>query len=87
LAFETVKKQVSLLCELKIPLIGLVENMKLDRSIGIAVETEELGIKYLGTIPFDPKVEEAIGNTSKLLDTAFAQKIAEVIILSKMRDT
>ncbi len=89
LAFETVKKQVSLLCELKMPLIGLVENMKLDRATGIAVETEELGIKYLGTIPFDPEVEAAIGNTSKLLDTAFAQKIqkiAEVIILSKMRD-
>lgn len=89
LAFETVKKQVSLLCELKMPLIGLVENMKLDRATGIALETEELGIKYLGTVPFDPEVEEAIGNTSKLLDTAFAQKIqkiAEVGILSKMRE-
>ncbi len=89
LAFETVKKQVSLLCELKMPLIGLVENMKLDRATGIAVETEKLGIKYLGAVPFDQEVEEAIGNTSKLLDTAFAQKIqkiAEVTILSKMRE-
>jgi MinD superfamily P-loop ATPase len=71
------------------PLIGLVENMKLDRATGIAWECEERRIKYLGTVPFDPKVEEAIGNTSKLLDTAFAQKIqkiAEVAILSKMRD-
>jgi Mrp family chromosome partitioning ATPase len=90
LAFQTVKKQVSLLCELKMPLIGLVENMKLEETTVIALKTEELGIKYLGTIPFDPNVEEAIGNTSKLLDTAFAQKIqiiAEVAIFSKKRET
>jgi ATP-binding protein involved in chromosome partitioning len=89
LAFETVKKQVSLLCELKMPLIGLVENMKREKTTVIALKTEELGIKYLGTVPFDPEVEEAIGNTSKLLDTVFAQKIqkiAEVAFLSKMRE-
>jgi ATP-binding protein involved in chromosome partitioning len=89
LAFETVKKQVSLLCELKMPLIGLIENMKLDRARGIALETEELGIKYLGTVPFDPEVEEAIGNITKLLETAFAQKIQKITegaILSKIRD-
>jgi ATP-binding protein involved in chromosome partitioning len=89
LAFQTVKKQVSLLCELKMPLIGLIENMKLEETTVIALKTEELGIKYLGTVPFDPEVEEAIGNSSKLFDTAFAQKIqkiAEVAIFSKKRE-
>jgi ATP-binding protein involved in chromosome partitioning len=89
LAFETVKKQVSLLCELKKPLIGLVENMKLNKATDIAVKTEELGIKYLGTVPFDIEIEETIGNKSKLLDSAFSQKIqkiAQVAILSKMGD-
>jgi ATP-binding protein involved in chromosome partitioning len=90
LAFETVKKQVSLLCELKMPLIGLVENMKFDRATGIAVKTKELGIKYLGNVPFDPEVEEAIGNIPKLFETSFAQKIqkiTDVAILSKIRDS
>ena len=29
-----------------------------------------MGLKYLGAIPYDPKVEEAIGNPAKLLKTA-----------------
>ena len=35
LAFETVKKQVALLCELKMPIIGVIENMKMDVAEGI----------------------------------------------------
>ena len=86
LAFETVKKQVVLLCELKMPLIGVVENMKMDKTQGVQVETEKLKLKYLGAIPFDPQVEDAIGNTSKLLNTAVGKKIrqiAETNILTK----
>ena len=35
LAFETVKKQVSLLKDLKVPIIGVVENMKMNRAKNI----------------------------------------------------
>jgi ATP-binding protein involved in chromosome partitioning len=86
LAFETVKKQVTLLAELKMPLIGVVENMKMDRAPSVQVETEKLKLKYLGAIPFDPQVEDAIGNTSKLHNTAMGKKIhqiAETNILTK----
>jgi ATP-binding protein involved in chromosome partitioning len=78
LAFETVKKQVALLCELKMPLIGVVENMKMDKTHGVHVETEKLKLKYLGSIPFDPQVEDSIGNTSKLLNTAVGKKIHQI---------
>jgi len=78
LAFETVKKQVSLLQDLKIPIIGVVENMKMNRARNIEQETEKLGLKFLAEIPYDPKVEEAIGDEKKLLDTALAQKIKEI---------
>jgi len=78
LAFETVKKQVSLLKDLKVPIIGVVENMKMNRTKNIEQETEKLGLKFLAEIPFDPKVEEAIGDEKKLLDTALAQKIKEI---------
>ncbi len=78
LAFETVKKQVSLLKDLKVPIIGVVENMKMHRTKNIAQETEKLGLKFLAEIPFDPKVEEAIGDKKKLLDTTLAQRIKEV---------
>jgi ATP-binding protein involved in chromosome partitioning len=78
LAFETVKKQVSLLRDLKVPIIGVVENMKMHRAKNIAQETKKLGLKFLAEIPYDPKVEEAIGDEKKLLDTTLAQRIKEV---------
>ncbi|MDR0373777.1 MAG: Mrp/NBP35 family ATP-binding protein [Nitrososphaerota archaeon] len=73
LAFEVVKKQVALLCELKMPIIGIVENMKRDNSNIIEKETEKLGLRYLGAAAFDQKVEAAIGNPTKLLDTAIGE--------------
>jgi ATP-binding protein involved in chromosome partitioning len=78
LAFETVKKQVCLLQELKVPIIGLVENMKRDQAKDIKQKTERLGVRFLAEIPFDPEVEEAIGDVTKLLDTTLAQRIREL---------
>jgi ATP-binding protein involved in chromosome partitioning len=89
LAFETVKKQVNLLRELKMSLIGIIENMKMDKAKGIRVETEKLGLKYLGEIPYDPQVEDAIGDVEKLLNTAVGKKIQQVAdnnILSEKRE-
>jgi ATP-binding protein involved in chromosome partitioning len=89
LAFETVKKQVSLLCELKMPIIGVVENMKMDKAGGVQVETEKLRLRYLGAIPFDPQVEEAIGNETRLMSTAVGKVIQEVgksVILAEKRE-
>ncbi len=79
LAFETVKKQVTLLQDLKTPIIGVVENMKMNAAKGVQHETEKLGLKLLAEIPYDSKVEEAIGDETKLLDTALAQKVKEIV--------
>ena len=90
LAFETVKKQVALLRELKMPIIGVVENMKMDVAEGVEVETEKLGLKYLGEILYDPQVEGAIGNEKALLNTIIAKKLGKIaknIVLMKTRET
>jgi ATP-binding protein involved in chromosome partitioning len=78
LAFETVKKLATLLEELKIPIIGIVENMKMSQSEAIREQTRKLGLTYLTGIPYDPQVEEAIGKANKLLDTTMG-KLAEQI--------
>ena len=86
MAFETVKKQVSLLCDLKLPILGVVENMKIDKGKSIQSAAEKLGLKFLGEIRFDPRVEDAIGDKDMLLRTAVGegiQKISETNILSK----
>ena len=79
LAFETVKKQLRLLQRLKVPVIGLVENMKRNTAKNIKQQTEKLQIAFLGEIPHDPKVEEVIGDATKLLNTVLAQKVAEIV--------
>jgi len=79
LAFETVKKQATLLRELKFPIIGVIENMKMSNSDNIQLKTGKLGLNFLGEIPYDPKVEEAIGNKNKLLETMIAEKIREIL--------
>ena len=43
LAFETVKKQVALLCELKMPIVGVVENMKIDKATTVEISHGEVG--------------------------------------------
>ena len=78
LAFETVKKQVILLKDLKVPILGIVENMKMTQSKDVQVQTEELGLKFLAEIPYDRTVESAIGNTKKLFDTVLARKVKEI---------
>ena len=78
LAFEVVKKQLALLCELKMPIIGVIENMKIDKSNCIQTETEKLCLRYLGAIPYDPQVEAAIGNPTKLLETAVGTAMTQI---------
>ncbi len=78
LAFATVKKQVGLLCELKMPVIGIVENMKMDKANTIEAASLELGLKYLGSISFDSQVEDAIGNPAKLLETAVGKAMTQI---------
>jgi ATP-binding protein involved in chromosome partitioning len=79
LAFETVKKQVDLLCELKTPIIGLVENMKQTNTICIESQTKKLGLPFLGEIVFDSTVEAAIGDENKLLDTSIGQTLKQIV--------
>jgi len=78
LAFETVRKLISLLKELKIPVLGVVENMRMNDSKTIQQQTQKLGLNFLGEIPYDRKVEEAIGNIDKLLNTILAKKVEEI---------
>jgi ATP-binding protein involved in chromosome partitioning len=78
LAFETVKKLASLLQELKVPVIGIIENMKMNEKGGIKLHIEKLGLPYLAQIAFDPKVEEAIGNPEKLQQTSIGKQTKKI---------
>jgi ATP-binding protein involved in chromosome partitioning len=84
LAFETVKKLTGLLQGLNIPVIGVVENMKMTHSEVVHQQTNKLGLAFLGEIPYDKGIEETMGKTDKLLDTIFAKKVE--LSTSKIQD-
>ena len=78
LAFATVRKLLGLLGELHVPVVGVVENMKMSNSRNAQEQTEALGVRFLGEIPFDATVEDAIGSGDKLLKTAVGRKMGEL---------
>jgi len=78
LAFETVRKLMNLLRELKIPVIGVVENMRTSESEYVRNQARVMKMPFLGGIPFDVKIEETIGNTDKLLQTLFAKEVETI---------
>lgn len=84
LAFETVKKLIRLLKDLRIPVMGIIENMKMEESNFIREEAGEYNIPYLGEICFDRQLEASIGDVDKLLRTEFAQNLRE-IVLNRLR--
>jgi ATP-binding protein involved in chromosome partitioning len=78
LAFETVRKLVDLLKMLRTRTIGVVENMKMLPDDSVKQQTLRLGLDFLGEIPYDAKVEEAVGDASMLLETSFAKKVGQI---------
>ena len=80
MAFETVKKLIILLRNLKAPIIGVIENMKISSSAYIKREVKALGENFLGEIHFDAGVESALGNANKLLKTRFAKELEKIIM-------
>jgi Mrp family chromosome partitioning ATPase len=64
-----VRRAAALLTELKVPTVGLLENMR--RGDGEAIRTlaEDVGMPYLGAIAFDPELETALGDVDLLRKT------------------
>ncbi|MBM3291419.1 ATP-binding protein [Candidatus Bathyarchaeota archaeon] len=78
LAFESVKKLLTLLIEQGIPIKGVIENMVLTTSIYIKQEVEKMNLTYLTAIYFDNELEAAIGYPNKLISTQFHNRIVEI---------
>jgi len=79
LAFETVKKFISLLSDLRVPVIGVIENMKMKDSKFIQQQVEGRGVKFWGDVSFDPELEENLGDVNGLLKTRFSKELEEII--------
>jgi ATP-binding protein involved in chromosome partitioning len=78
-AMGAVGKLLRLLKELKLPVIGVVENMKMTESNFIKKTVEEIGFKYLDSVSFDKKLEDSIGDRNKLLKTDFMRDFEKTL--------
>ncbi|HDI52167.1 MAG TPA: ATP-binding protein [Bacteroidetes bacterium] len=78
-ALATVKKVLTMLKELKSPIIGIVENMKITRSSLVREELEMFNVPFLAEIDFDRKLENTLGDVNRLLQTNFARSIANKV--------
>ncbi|MCK4478057.1 P-loop NTPase [Candidatus Bathyarchaeota archaeon] len=78
-AFETVRKLIRLLRDLNVPIIGVVENMKMTDSSFIRENVEEFKVSFLGKIKFDYELENSIGDVNKLLETDFARSLEKLV--------
>jgi ATP-binding protein involved in chromosome partitioning len=78
-ALGAVSKLLLILKELKIPIIGIIENMTMTKSEFISNEICQMKLSYLGSISFDHKLENAIGKPDKLTNTEFMKDLDKII--------
>jgi ATP-binding protein involved in chromosome partitioning len=78
-AIGAVNKLLRILKELKLPIIGIIENMKMKKSNLVKDRILEMDLKYLGDIMFDHNLEEAIGNIEKLNGSDFMKDFDKII--------
>lgn len=75
---ETVRRTITLLTELGVPVAGVVENMARGDSPAVRELAADFGLRFLGTLPWDEELERAIGSVQRLRATPFAAAVRKV---------
>ena len=74
-AMGAVSKLLKILKELKIPIIGVLENMRMTDSSIIEDAIIKINIPFIGSIFFDENLEDALGDGDLLLKTKFMEEL------------
>jgi ATP-binding protein involved in chromosome partitioning len=78
LALETLRKVALMLGELRVEVLGGVENMRREPGPLVEDELRALGVPFLGAVPFDAGLEAALGDPERLAGTAAMRRLAEI---------
>ena len=62
------------------PIIGVIENMKLRDSSVVKAELKEFEVPMLGAIEFDMNLEDSIGDANRLLESDAAARLKEIVM-------
>lgn len=79
LALKTMSRLAKLLLEIRVPVLGIVENMRITKTKLTEELAKGLDIKYLGYVSFDYNLEGCISNPKKLLKTKFADNVKNIL--------
>jgi len=77
---EIVNKTLNMLNQLKVPVAGVVQNMK-EKDLSVRKQIKKFAVPFLGEINFDPDLEAAIGNPLKLAGTRFAKDVKQLNLI------
>lgn len=78
-AMGVVGKLLSILKELNLPVIGVIENMKMNPSEYIEKSVSKYNLPYLNSISFDENLEEYIGKPEKLNNSDFINDLDKIV--------
>jgi len=65
----SVRRALRLLTELRAPIVGVVENLWRDGDNSVAELARQFGVPFLGVVPYDPGLEDALGDPQRLRNT------------------
>ena len=77
----SVRRALRLLTELQAPIVGVVENLWRDGDDSVAELAGSFGVPFLGVVPYDSALEDALGNPGRLRQTnlfAAVQRVARL---------
>lgn len=74
-----VKKLLLLLKEVKKPILGVVENMTMTPLSLVKEEVRNFNVPYLGSIPFDENLENALGDIDRIKTTKAMKHIEKIL--------
>jgi ATP-binding protein involved in chromosome partitioning len=78
LVVSSVERAAALLEELRVPVAGVVENLRRDGEDRVEALAGRHGFRFLGSIPFDPSFEDAVGDVGRLRTSAVYPAVSEV---------
>ncbi|MEF8849137.1 MAG: P-loop NTPase, partial [Candidatus Thermoplasmatota archaeon] len=78
-AMGSVKKLLEILKEIKVPILGVIENMKMERSDFVQNKVEKNDFCFLGSIGFDKNLEKSIGKPDKIMESDFMKDLDLII--------
>lgn len=78
---ESVRKALQLFDELGVSMVGLMENMRRGDDDAVAALAAAVGVPFLGSVPYDPDLESALGDVERLRRTVLYRFLGEYLTL------